>query len=319
MKKNTILALVGLGFFGLVIAKIGWVAVVPQIKAASKVLPVIIGLSILRLVMQTVSWAIALRAEGIAASTEDLIGMRLAAQGMGYITPLGAVISEPMKIRLLGGSATVATLVDTGTYWFASGLFGIIGCIAAALLVARSVHTLTLLALLAAIFTGSVILIARPKPLLSPLVRVLRGRCPGWLKKGERIEGAIRKFGALHPSSIRKMFWIDVACQLLLALEVAVVLWILSIPFQMATILVLEVANRGVKMLSGWMPGRLGTDEGGMAGAFMTLGLSSASGLALALTRRTRDLLACAVGFGWLAWKSKFRSIGQEEVALCKL
>jgi hypothetical protein len=117
---------------------------------------------------------------------------------------------------------------------------------------------------------------------------------------------------------MRTMFWLDIACQLFLAAEVAAVLWILAIPFHVGTILALEAANRGMKILTGWMPARIGADEGATAGAFAALGLSSASGLALALTRRTRDLLSCAIGFGWLAWKTKFRTTEMREVALCR-
>ena len=224
---------------------------------------------------------------------------------------LGAAVAEPMKIRLLrnhAGSPTVATLVDTGTYWFASGLFGIFACISASLLVAHSTRALGLLAALATIFIAGLFLIARPKPLLSPLVRVLGARCPAWLRKGEEIETMMRTFASRNQRAMRRMLWLDLACQVLLAAEVAAVFWILGIPFHAGTILALEAANRGMKMVTGWMPARIGADEGATAGAFAALGLSSASGLALALTRRMRDLLACAVGFGWLAWNTRFNN-----------
>ena len=121
MKKNAILAAGGLALFVFVLAKVGWL---PQMKAIWTGLPAILALSSLRLLMQTSSWATALCAEGVEVSALSLMGIRLSAQGAGYISVFGPVLSEPMKIRLLGNSdsVAVATLADTGVYWFASGL-----------------------------------------------------------------------------------------------------------------------------------------------------------------------------------------------------
>src|SRR5262249_26312603 len=155
--------------FALVVTKIGWHEMLRQLAAVWLALPIIVALSFLRLVMQTSSWAAALRAEGIQASTGELMGVRLASQGMGYVTPLGAGIWEPMKIRLMGGrhagSAAVGTLVDTGAYWFASALFGTLACISAGLLIAHGRRMTIVLASLACSFVIGLFLIARPKPL----------------------------------------------------------------------------------------------------------------------------------------------------------
>jgi hypothetical protein len=98
------------------------------------------------------------------------------------------------------------------------------------------------------------------------------------------------------------MFWIDVACQALIASEVVVVLWSLHLSIHFFTILVIEGVTRGLKMLSGWIPARLGSDEGGAISAFALTGLSPMLGLALALTRRVRDLLWALIGIVWLGW-----------------
>jgi hypothetical protein len=84
-----------------------------------------------------------------------------------------------------------------------------------------------------------------------------------------------------------------------------------------------------VKMAAGWMPARIGADESGAAGAFLSFGLPAASGLTLALARRTRDLLASFIGLAWLAWGHivmTFRHRGnlpslrcREETSKCKL
>jgi len=63
--------------------------------------------------------------------------------------------------------------------------------------------------------------------------------------------------------------------------------------------------------VSGWIPARLGSDEGGAISGFALTGLSPTLGPALALTRRIRDLLWALIGIVWLAWNSRPREASQ--------
>jgi len=288
--------------------RIGWHSVVRELAAVRAGIAIIVLLSSVRLFLQTRSWSIALRQDGIYPSTGELMLVRLASQGIGYLTVLGPVASEPMKIRLLrkhSKSSTAATLVDTGVYWFASGLVAIAGCLAACVLLAHSAKSVASAVILASVVIAGLFVIARPRLLLTPLGDFLGARCPRWLRKAGQIESAIRKFAREDRSAIRQMFLLDLGCQVLVAAEVATVFWFLRLPFHAGTILGLEAASRMVKMVAGWMPARIGADESGAAGAFLSFGLPAAAGLALALARRTRDLLACLVGLTWLAWMSR--------------
>jgi hypothetical protein len=91
-------------------------------------------------------------------------------------------------------------------------------------------------------------------------------------------------------------------CQILLAADIVVVFWYLGIPFHGATVLAVEAASRAARMMSGWMPARIGADEAGAVVAFAAFGLPSASGLALALSRRIRDLVLSLLGISLLMW-----------------
>jgi hypothetical protein len=264
---------------------------------------IVIVMSLVRLILQTRSWSIALRADGIESRFSELMLIRLASQGMGYLSVLGPAASEPMKIGLLrapGGSGTAATLVDTAVYWFTSGIVGVAGCFSAGLLVAHSRHSMASLAVCASILTAGLFLIASPKPRLSGLADALGSHCPRPIQKACRLEAALREFASQHPSSIRRMFLLDVVCQVLLAAEVVVILWSLKMPFHAGIVLGVEGVTRAIKMMAGWMPARIGADESGIAGAFLAFGLSPASGLTLALARRSRDLLAALIGLSWL-------------------
>jgi hypothetical protein len=302
------LAATGLLLLVFVGSRIGLHVVIQELAAVRAGIAVIIVLSLVRLFLQTRAWSIALRREGVHSSTGELMLIRLASQGMGYLTVLGPIASEPMKISLLrrrSESPAAATLVDTGLYWFTSGLVGIAGCLAAGVLLAHNPKSLASALVLALIFVAGLFVIARPKLLLAPLGDRLGARCPRWLRKAGQIEMAIRQFAAQDRMAIRNMFLLDLASQVLVAAEVATVFWFLRIPLHAGIILGLEAANRMVKMAAGWMPARIGADESGAAGAFLAFGLPAAAGVALALARRTRDLLACLIGLTWLACMSR--------------
>ena len=208
-----------------------------------------------------------------------------------------------MKIKLLEhhrGSATVATLVDTGAYWMSAGLVLIAGSIAATVMFA---HDRSASILLAALVAAGLCFLGRPQAVLNPLVSRLGKDAPGWLTKAAQIEGEIRRFAAAHPATIRRMFVLDLACQALLLAEVAVALYFLHLPLRAGPVLSIEAAGRAVRLLGGWMPARIGADEGGAAAAFAALGFPAAAGLALALVRRFRDMLASLIGLIWLAWR----------------
>ena len=308
-KYEALLAGLGLALFGFVATRIGWGAVIVALKQSGAAVTIIAGLGILRLTLQTRSWSVALRADGIESKASELMFARLASQGIGYLSVLGPVASEPMKISLLkrsGASATTATLVDTGIYWFSSGIVGIAGCLAAALLSGHSRRFGVLLGMVAVLMATALFLIARPKARVPLLVRALGDRCPGWLKKWERIEAAIREFQGRQPAAVRSMFWLDIACQVILAAEVAALFWCLKIPVRGVNVLAVEGAARAIKIMTGWMPARIGADESGFAGTFLVLGLPPASGLSLALARRSRDLLGAFIGLSWLAWRTRF-------------
>lgn len=322
-KTEAIFAAVGLGLFAFVASKIGWGSVVDQLRAAWPAVPALVALSFLRVLLQTRSWLLALHSEGITANFRELMGIRLASQSMGYLSVLGPALSEPMKISLLrrnfNASAT-ATLTDTGVYWFTSAVLGIVGCASAALVLAGRQNAFALLAI-CLLFAGSLALLVRQNALLAPVLRLFGDRAPSWLKKGANLETEIRSFRTRHPETLQAMTLIAVACQVLVIAETAVVFSFLHLPTHLSTVLGIEAAFRMVKMVGGWLPARIGADESGAAAAFVAFGFTPAAGLVLALARRFRDLLWCAVGLGWLAWRSRSNrgeAPPQGELLACK-
>jgi len=303
-KGNVLLAIVGVALLVWVVVHAGPSAILHQLRALRVALPIVVLLSLARLVLQSITWSAALKSEGLEVGLPRLIGIRLASQGMGYLTVFGPVLSEPMKINLLRtpvAPTATATFLDNGVYWFTSGLIGIAGCVCISLMRAQgTISTLTF----TAVFILMLFFILRRKSVLSALGSKLGERSPAWLNKGAKIESAIREVREKKPELVGRLFWSDLACQLLLVSEVAVVLWALSLPLHLLTVLAIEGLTRGVKMMTGFVPARLGADEGGAMSAFAASGFSPAFGLTLALTRRARDLSWALVGLAWLAWRS---------------
>jgi len=307
-KKNVAIIGTGVGLFAFVAAKMGWSAMLDELKAVWIALPILAGLSCLRLGLQTMSWSAALTANGIHVGVGELMGARASSHGMGYLSVFGPLVSEPMRISLLAdhGSIAAPTLIDSGISSFSSGLFTVVGCLCAAGCMGAHPHTKSLIGL-ALITVMGMVLIARSKPMLPALARKLGSRAPRWLRHGQEVEEAMHDFKREHPATVRKMFWLGMLCQVLVAAEVVTVFWFLKMPIHVGVILALEAANRVVKTMGGWVPARIGTDESGMAAAFLAFGLPSASGLALALARRSRDLMEVLVGLAWLARRSRVR------------
>jgi len=299
-------AVVAVTLFAWVLAHVGVASLVQQLKALRIALPIALGLSLLRLLLQSVAWSASLEGEQVSVDIPKLAAVRLAGQSMGYLTVLGPVISEPMKIKLLGTStdATVtATFLDNGVYWFTSALLLIVGVVSLPFIAVHGAASHLLPAIIALALMVSVII--RRNPILSRVVRALGKKAPSWLARAEQFESSIRSYRVRQPALVRRMFWIDMACQTLIASEVVIVLWSLHLPIHFLTVLGIEGVTRGLKMLSGWIPARLGSDEGGAISAFALTGLSPTLGLALALTRRVRDLLWAVIGIAWLAWNSR--------------
>jgi hypothetical protein len=319
-KQNIAIIIIGLALFSFVAAKMRWSDVAQQLHAVITALPILLALSAVRMALQTAAWSSALRTHGIAANTTNLIGARLASKGMGYLSGLGPMVSEPMRIGLMeerSHEATAATLIDTSVYWVSSWFFMIFGTVCAIEFMSGG-RRLWSLVTLVPLLIGTAFLIIRRKPVLPALVRALGSHCPAWLRESEKVEAAIRDFQAQHPACIRRMFGLGIACQVLMSAELFAIFLALRIPSHFGTILGLETASHVVEAAGGWLPARIGADESGMAAASLTFGLSSLTGLAIALARRVRDLTETVTGLCWLALRSRSAQRGRPGAQLVR-
>src|SRR5580700_1820314 len=194
-KGHFITAVTALVIFGWVIAHVGLSAILVHLKAVRIAIPIVVALSVVRLLLQSITWSASLEGEHVSVNTTKLIGVRLAAQSMGYLTVLGPVISEPLKIKLLSTSTeptVTATFLDDGVYWFTSALLAIVGIVSLPFVAVRGAAYHSIPAVLALALTAFVI--TRRNPILSGVVRALGKKAPSWLSRAEHFESSIRNY-----------------------------------------------------------------------------------------------------------------------------
>lgn len=301
--------------------RIGLCDIAAQVQHLGMALPIVLLAGLVRLYLQTRAWSVALCAEDIEVPQHRLIAIRLASQAAGYLTVLGAVVSEPVKLVLLRNpsgpaAAAPATLVETGAYWFTTVLLGLAGACAGAFLIANSQSVWVAVVL----FGVALILLGTKRSFLPLLAAVAGPRAPKWLRSAAAAELDIRSFRGRHQVAFAQVLALDALAQIVTLGEVAAVLWAVGIQPSLLQVLVIEAAGRMVKILAAWIPGRIGADEGGAAASFALLSLAPAAGLMLALARRVRDLLWCAAGIGWGAHSGvRQRAVksGAQRASLC--
>jgi hypothetical protein len=181
-KSHLIIGLLGAALFAWVVAHIRLAEFVQELKAIRTALPIVLTLSVCRLVLQSITWSASLYGQNASVPIRKLMGVRLACQSIGYLTVFGPVLSEPMKIKLLGTSTeptVAATFLDDGVYWFTSALVAISGIVSVLSIAVHGAGSHWIPAVLA--LASFVLVIKRRDPILSAVVRVFGTRTPSWL------------------------------------------------------------------------------------------------------------------------------------------
>ncbi len=117
-----------------------------------------------------------MRAEGVELPYLRLLRVRLASQGIAYLSSLGPVVSEPLKHWLLRHVAPVpstvtATLAEATTYWMTALLVTTVGTVTAVSLLADGDQTLTFSFVCVLAAAPLAFLLTTSRSVLSPLAR----------------------------------------------------------------------------------------------------------------------------------------------------
>lgn len=260
---------------------------------------------------KTWAWRLTLGDDKGKVSFPRLVGLRLGAEAAGQLGILGQTFGDSIRVSQLNTKISVATslasvTLDRGLYVMTATALTIAG-ILAALPVLPISHTLrfyaSLFVLALIIFLLLTLVALRQRwPLFSGSARLV-GRIPyvrNWMEQQDQlirsVENALFDFHHDKPKAFWTSFSLNLACQCLAVVEVCLVLWLIGVNLSFFGALVIEALTKLVNAVGNCNPGNIGTYEGGNMLIGKMFGLSSASGLALAVARRLRALFWAAVG-----------------------
>lgn len=244
-------------------------------------------------------------------SIVTMMALRWYREAANALLPAGAILGQAAAARLLarqgvpgdmaGATATVDITIEAVSQLFftLAGIF--------LLLAGRETGGLAGFALagLGIALAGAAAMVAVQRRL--PLALLERG-----------LARLARRWPAIRPDAIRDFQaailalhanWSRLAAATLFhtiswvlgAVEIAAVLWLLGHPITLADALVVEALAQALRNAGFLLPGALAVQEGAIIGAAALVGVPAAAALAVALVRRSREVVFSLPGL--LAWQ----------------
>ena len=260
---------------------------------------------------RTWGWRLTLGDDQHKISFSRLVGLRLGSEAAGQLGILGQTLGDSVRVSQISAEIPVASglasvTLDRGLYVVTGIMTTIAGILAALPLVALS-HALRLYAslfafALIAFLMVTLFAVRKRWPVLSWSARII-SRVPflkNWMEKRyllvQSVESALFDFHHKTPGAFWASFSLNLAAQCLAVSEVCLILWLMGVKMGFFGALVIEALTKLVNVLGNFNPGNIGTYEGGTMLIGKMFGLSSATGLALGLSRRLRSFFWAAVG-----------------------
>jgi phosphatidylglycerophosphate synthase len=279
---------------------------------------------------RTWGWRLTLGDDRHKICFSRLLGLRLGAEAAGQLGILGQTLGDSVRVSRMSAEIPVANglasvTLDRGLYVATGIVTTIAGILAALPLVALS-HALRLYATLFAFTLMACLMVTlfavRTRwPMLSWSARII-SRVPSlknWMEKRyllvQSVESALFDFHHKTPGAFWASFSVNLAAQCLAVSEVCLILWLMGVKMGFFSALVIEALTKLVNVLGNFNPGNIGTYEGGTMLIGKMCGLSSATGLALGLSRRLRSFFWAAVGIICFVLLTRSRKRGSKILA----
>lgn len=299
----------GLGLLLATVWQIGLAGLARDLRLIGWGLAVILLVESLNVLFNTWGWGLAFPAGERTVSSRRLLAARLAGDGVNYLTPSATVGGELLRVRLLGGavplglrwaSVSVAKLGQT----VAQALFILLGL---AIVLPHLTDVTPWVAWLGG--GGAALLVALGfARLLERGVWAtaeagarwlgLAARMPvRWAAPGRDLDAALGRLGSPRLFGSLACF---VAGWAVGAAEIYLILAWLGTPVAWQTALALETGSVLIDGILFFVPGKIGTQEGGKVMLFIAFGLNPARGLTVGVVRRIRELTYAGLGLAAL-------------------
>jgi len=315
MRKLELVSLiVGVVFFVVLLGRIGWSVIFQQLLDVGWTFLLVLLVSTGRYSARTVAWRYAFAADHELPSFGEMFQARLAAQAIGYLTFAGPLLSEPAKAGLLQEQMPLriglgGALLEAGAYTLTSTFILVAGLALGLVRIEtagqRQLAGWVLVALFVVIWLGGRWVLKRRVRLLSQSLGLLaRAGLRGWVERHrERLENAEQQlldFYARNTRRFRLMFLWEMVSQVFALLEIYVILVAMGVAISWVEVVIIEAFSKGLTTVFFFVPGRVGTDEGGLVALFQLMRLGVEHGASLALVQRLRGIFWAAVGLALL-------------------
>jgi hypothetical protein len=306
---NLIAAAIGAALLVVTVRASGWDAVVSGIGSVGWAFALVVLLGALRMGLRARAWTWCLEAPDSLA-LGDAFGAMMAADALGNLTPLGLLASEPTKVLL--SRRRISTVASVSSVTIENGFY--IASVTAVLLTgawfffqrANVPQALEWFAeaLVVALAAGGAVFLwaARTQPAvlsrLAPLITRLAGKTHAPADALREVEARIYAVLRWPLSRMAGVLVWEALFHVFAVAEVWLVLRLLP-GGEHTTLLdafLMEAAGRFVTIAFKFIPYRVGVDEAGAGAVGQVIGLSSATGVTLALVRKIRILVLNAVG-----------------------
>lgn len=314
-KVEAVLLGLGLALFLVLLDRVGWGEILRQFRQIGWAFLLVVGVSAGRYLARTAAWRRAFPGRSDTPSFGQMFQAKLAGESLTYLSVAGPLLGEPTRATLLRERLPLVvglggTLIEVGVYALTAGLVTLAGLVLGLLRVTLEAPLeragwLGVVVLGLALVAAWALLRRQVHFLSAGLGWASRGRLGRWLEPRRshlvQIEEQMLRFYSRNARDFRAVFLWDCLAQVFALLEIYVILGALGLEVGLAELLILEALTKVIKALFFFVPGRVGTDEGGIGVVFQALGFGLARGVGLALVRRLRAMVWSAAGLFFLS------------------
>ena len=304
-------ALLGVGLLGYLVFRSGPRDVWKELQAVGWGFAVVILLGGLSQLAKTCAWRQAFTCDISGLSWSRSFVAQLISDGIGQFGVAGKVVGEGTRISLLGravplSNALSAGAIDGALHTFSAVVVTVLGISAILMIGPISVRWRIYAVLLAAVLVSVVILavvaVRNRWQLVGRATRTI-GRLPrlrAWVSDKQPIidsaEDNLLSFRDEAPDAFWATLIFNLLWHMLAVLEVYVILRFMGTGFTISGAFIVEGLTKVINLVGALNPGNFGTYEAGSMLIAKMFGVTSTTGLTLALCRRARTVFWAGVG-----------------------
>ena len=257
--------------------------------------------------LNAVGWHLAFApGEAARVSYWDLVRVRVAGDGVNYLTPSGNIAGEFVRPGMLHSSLSsdakvTSVVVAKATQAVGQALFvlfGLIYLINARAYAFKAGQAGWAAAGMSVILFGVALCVglfaARPPAFL-------KARFPDAVEKTEPVRRHMRDYLARHPGRLAGSTAFFMLGYSWGAAEIWLICLFLGYPISLETALSIEFLSNLVDSFAFMVPAKIGTQEAGKAVIFKGLGLATDVGFTVGLIRHAREMIWAGAGFALFA------------------